>query len=324
LAFAAILPTFIALLGPPILASPMAAITLGREPEPPQWVPNPGGIIQIWWLIEHETTPDYVNYRLEDPTRTIILDEETYPDESGLQITRFWAVTPGLPDGKYWIRVEYWSDEATNEANVEVSFYVSSGTGDLCAFKYRDLNCNGVLDQDDPPVAGWLLCIETPENDTYCLETDENGQVCWEAIPDGEYRVFEQSAEGWFAIGPQESLVTIEPGELAEVSFLNARYEDCYGACCLPDGTCIEAQETECAEPGGDFLGLGTHCSEATCQNPGACCFDDESCVPTYSEAECYDAGGFTWIADGTCEPNPCPSVPVDEMTWGRIKSAYR
>jgi hypothetical protein len=66
----------------------------------------------------------------------------------------------------------------------------------------------------------------------------------------------------------------------------------------------------------------------------GACCVDmdqdgiDETCIPDTEEIECFEIlGGSLWFPDTPCGPNnePCPQpVPVQETTWGQIKSIYR
>jgi hypothetical protein len=125
----------------PAFAAPMEArISLGRDPEPPMCVQNPGGIINITWDIQHSTTPNYVYYKLEDPTRTVIMEEITYPGSMGITVNHNWPVPVGAVDGKYWVRVEYWSFEAGNEANAEVTFYVCSNTGTICAEKWEDID----------------------------------------------------------------------------------------------------------------------------------------------------------------------------------------
>jgi hypothetical protein len=184
-------------------AEPMeATISLGRDPEPPLCVLNPGGTVEITWDIEHTTTPNYVYYKLEDPTRTIIFEDSTYAGSTGITETRYWTVPAGAPDGKYWVRLEYWSFEAGNEANAEVTFYVCTSTGDVCAEKYEDINCNDTLDGDDTPIGGWWICLNTPLGDTYCRQTDAAGGVCWTGLPLGDYRIYEVLPGGWVAIYP--------------------------------------------------------------------------------------------------------------------------
>jgi hypothetical protein len=52
----------------------------------------------------------------------------------------------------------------------------------------------------------------------------------------------------------------------------------------------------------------------------GACCFEDGSCVETLEE----DCDGYAWYVDVPCDPNPCEPIPVEENTWGEIKTSYR
>lgn len=205
-------------------AAPLeATISLGRDPEPPMCIQNPGGIIDISWNIEHTTTPNYVYYKLEDPTRTIILEDSTYAGSSGITINRQWTVPIGATDGKYWIRVEYWSFEAGNEANAEVTFYVCTSTGDICAEKWEDTNGDSNITGDDTKLPDWWICLETPLGDTYCKQTDENGLVCWYGLPLGDYRIYEVVPNGWIAIYPESYDVTLE--DFIDVDFLNVLEE---------------------------------------------------------------------------------------------------
>ncbi len=210
------------------VAAPLeATISLGRDPEPPMCIQNPGGIIDITWNIEHTTTPNYVYYKLEDPTRTIIYEDQTYPGSTGITVNRQWTVPAGAPDGKYWVRVEYWSFEAGNEANAEVTFYVCSETGDIFAEKWEDVDGNGIV--GSPPdilLPGWWICLETPWGDTYCQQTSEEGfggWVEWFDLPLGNYRLYEVVQPGWVAVYPDSYEFTLYDYEY--FFFCNAREE---------------------------------------------------------------------------------------------------
>jgi hypothetical protein len=184
-------------------ADPAAAtISLGRDPEPPMSVLNPGGVVDIWWNIQHTTTPNYVYFKLEDPTRTIIYDQQTYTGTTGITVNRQWTVPAGAPDGKYWIRVEYWSYQAGNEANAEVTFYVCCGQVTVFAEKWQDMDCDEALTYTDRPVADWWICVRTPHGDTFCQQTNSSGQVSWAGLPEGNYRVSEVVPSGWIPIYP--------------------------------------------------------------------------------------------------------------------------
>jgi hypothetical protein len=264
------------------LADAMEATnSLGRDPEPPFCVTNPGGQVDITWDIEHTTTPNFVYYKLEDPTRTTILEQQTYPFSTGITINRSWTVTSGLPDGKYWVRVEYWSFEAGNEANAEVTFYVCAETATICAFKYEDADCDkatgervAAVDPEDIPVEDFFLCIVTPFGDQLCQLTDVNGQVCWPNIPLGTYTVKEIvfPGDGWIPVTPTEYETTVGAGDNPVFTFVNQREAACYGACCIDEGvgagSCDLLKPDECAGQGGYFFGLGTNCDDINCATP--------------------------------------------------------
>jgi hypothetical protein len=272
-----------------------ATISLGRDPEPPFCVTNPGGSVDISWDIEHTTTPNFVYYKLEDPTRTMILEQQTYPFGTGITINRSWVVPPGMPDGKYWVRVEYWSFEAGNEANAEVTFYVCGETGTICAFKYEDADCDkatgervSAVDPEDIPVQDFFLCLLTPFGDQLCQLTDANGQACWPNIPLGDYTVREIvfPGSGWVPVTATEYETTLGAGETQTFTFVNQRESTCYGACCIDEGigagSCELLKPDECAGQGGYFFGLGTNCDDINC------------------------------------------ATPVETKTWGQIKGTYR
>jgi hypothetical protein len=192
------------------LAAPMeATISLGRDPEPPMCTQNSGGVVTIDWNIEHSTTPNYVYYKLEDPTRTTILEQQTYSGGTGITVNRQWTVPAGAVDGKYWVRVEYWSLEAGNEANAEVTFYVCSETSSICAEKWEDTDGDNDCDANDATVENWWICLTTPFGDTFCKKTGADGRVCWNDLILGEYTLFEPDVEGWDPIGPSSYDLTL-------------------------------------------------------------------------------------------------------------------
>jgi len=211
----------------PVLAQHRdATISLGRNPEPPACAVNPDGVVDIWWDIEHTTTPNYVYFSMwEETDPGLILDDETYPGSTGITVNRTWTVPPGAMDGKYWIRVEYWSFEAGNEANAEVTFYVCTDSGRICAAKYGDTNCDGFLTAADAPLEDWWICIDTPLGDTFCKQTGPDGEVCWENIVLGDYRVYEVLQPGWIALNPDSHDVTLY--YYVGVNFFNQNIDDC-------------------------------------------------------------------------------------------------
>ena len=92
------------------------------------------------------------------------------------------------------------------------------------------------------------------------------------------------------------------------------------GACCLPDGSCLDDQfQQDCQSFEGLYQGTGSLCEDAECPQPeGACCFDTGFCLPL-TETDCSSVGA-AWAgpltdcedsdANGTadaCE-SPCPA----------------
>ncbi len=101
-------------------------ITLGTIPEPPECVENPGGVTTINWEIEYSTSADYVHYYMTDPGDNIV-EEETYPGETGISIERNWTVPEGAAEGAYWVHVDFYSEEVGLEGAAEVVFLVCVG-----------------------------------------------------------------------------------------------------------------------------------------------------------------------------------------------------
>lgn len=69
------------------------------------------------------------------------------------------------------------------------------------------------------------------------------------------------------------------------------------GACCLPNGNCVEITDTSCASQGGTFQGARTTCTTHPC--PGACCLSGGGCSVA-TPRDCLDFGGF--FQDGIAE----------------------
>jgi hypothetical protein len=82
------------------------------------------------------------------------------------------------------------------------------------------------------------------------------------------------------------------------------------GACCLPNGSCIQTSSAECQTQNGTFRGDGTDCATANCPQPtGACCFPNGFCVPNLTATQCSGAGGTFAGANTACGPNStCPT----------------
>lgn len=92
------------------------------------------------------------------------------------------------------------------------------------------------------------------------------------------------------------------------------------GACCLPDGACVDALSPEdCAIAGGTYQGDNVQCSTVSCPEPfGACCFDTGFCIELI-ESDCVIADG-EWAGPLTdCKTACIASCPPDVSGDGNV-----
>lgn len=52
------------------------------------------------------------------------------------------------------------------------------------------------------------------------------------------------------------------------------------------------------------------------------CCLPDGSCYVTIDRYDCAIQGGSFFASEG-CDPDPCGPTPVEDSSWGEIKSLY-
>ena len=87
---------------------------------------------------------------------------------------------------------------------------------------------------------------------------------------------------------------------------------NCYqvGACCLPDGSCVDLVEPDlCDAGGGVFQGDGVSCMDVFCPGPpsGACCLPDGTCMDKISPELCKAGKGSYQGDDSLCSEVDCP-----------------
>lgn len=97
------------------------------------------------------------------------------------------------------------------------------------------------------------------------------------------------------------------------------------GACCMPDGTCVESTSTDCAAAGGTYQGDDTSCADTTCEEQlQACCFESTGGCLNLTPTNCMAAGGIpagvgTDCATYTCFATGAACLPdgtcVDDVT---------
>lgn len=82
--------------------------------------------------------------------------------------------------------------------------------------------------------------------------------------------------------------------------------------CCLPDGTCIDATESDCNSMEGEWQDSFTSCNDADCQQPSGCCvLIDGQTIGDQSPSQCASVLGawFPCACEDIANPfNPfCP-----------------
>ena len=77
-------------------------------------------------------------------------------------------------------------------------------------FKYEDVNCDGVYDNGDVPIAGWHFdLVRTGDLFTYSGVTDANGMLTIIVNRSGLYRLTEELRSGWTPVNPADGKVLI-------------------------------------------------------------------------------------------------------------------
>lgn len=132
---------------------------------------------------------------------------------------------------------------------------------------------------------------------------------------------------------PMDYVVTVDPspapdGVIAECDESNNSYFgsiDCFcdeqerGACCLPDGSCVEITSAECADEGGDFH-PGVSCAVVQCPPPEQSCVD---LIVEITEMSCRNVGAAAPQYELTIEAlvTNIGSATVTESIWVRAST---
>jgi hypothetical protein len=77
----------------------------------------------------------------------------------------------------------------------------------ISGMKFDDLNANGVKDPGEPGIAGWIINLTGPVNET--TTTDSSGDYLFAPLAPGTYSVSEQSVAGWSQTAPPFGTYTI-------------------------------------------------------------------------------------------------------------------
>ncbi|MCB9853815.1 MAG: proprotein convertase P-domain-containing protein [Phycisphaerales bacterium] len=101
-------------------------------------------------------------------------------------------------------------------------------------------------------------------------------------------------------------------GGVWQGAFTDCTPNPCQGACCLSDGTCVEATENECFGLGGQHFDNGTTCATTACPGTGRCCFNAGTECVIVTEAACINTFGGSFTAGLSCQV-ACPIPPTND-----------
>jgi hypothetical protein len=199
---------------------------------------------------------------------------------------------------------------------------VGGATIDTQLFLFRASGTGITFDDDDPitgvlqsrlsstftaalPPGQYFLAISTYDRDPHSA-----GLLIWNNTP---FNV-ERAPDGPGAAGPLSGWQGSEFGTgpytitLTGSGFTTAGTT---GACCLPNGSCIQVSSAACSGSGGSYQGDGTLCGSVQCPQPptGACCLLTGICTQM-TQAACRAANGVFGGNNSACG-SICPKQYV-------------
>lgn len=212
---------------------------------------NPAGDTAIFWVIQHSTIPDYVVYKLFTPGHSALVETETYPGSTGINVDRHWIVPTGAVAGAYWVRLEYYSVGVGLEAAAEVVFLVCQPSPpEVCCV---DQTCYVLTEQECAQMGGVPNPDYTSCDDTVCLPPPTPAVCCL-----GES----------CALLLETECATF--GGVWHPDLASCESDPCVAppppaACCVGD-VCYVLSAQECTDAGGAF-----HPEWAECPTPDPC-----------------------------------------------------
>ncbi len=154
------------------------------------------------------------------------------------------------------------ADQAIHAAHLE--HCCSGGDGSLQGHKWNDLDCDGVWDANEPPMAGWTINVYLGGFYVGSVVTNAVGQYDFAGLPPGTYQVWETVQPGWVQTFPPTVFhqVNLPPGGfIGGLDFGNHDTTCADGSIQTPSvvaGTIDNFAGPEPATPGADLIPLLT------------------------------------------------------------------
>jgi hypothetical protein len=164
---------------------------------------------------------------------------------TGLKLGAY-QVQEVLPDGWY-TDGDLIQDAVIDESGEHVGVtFLNIRYGQICVWKYEDLNLDGRYQEGEPTVSGVFIEVFNSGMSLVASGyTDEEGKFCYGGLKLGTYYVKETVPTGWVAADDiLKEVVIDESGECVSVTFLNAekidlsacKYEDVNGNGIVDEG----------------------------------------------------------------------------------------
>jgi len=121
---------------------------------------------------------------------------------------------------------QYTNINVTPSSATLASFGNCDHTASICGTKYRDVNCDGVIDpRTDYGIYNWMITLlDGGGNPIATAYTDYSGHYCFNQLPVGTYTVMEQGKIGWtqtYPASPGTYTTTLSPGQQFTANFAN-------------------------------------------------------------------------------------------------------
>ncbi len=197
------------------------------------------------------------------------------------------------PGGAVFFSIE---NKNNGSSGLECECQVEVCTGKICIHKFNDLNGDGIQQNGEPNLPGWVFQVT---GNSTCVgatvTTDANGNACGDFYA-GTYTITEQPQNGWMATTPTTQTVSVTAGQMTNVFFGNRQVGR--GELCVIKFNDLNAngvQDTgEAGLPNWSFTvtGLGGVATTLVTSQGGRVCFS----LPagTYAVTETPQAG---WTA---------------------------
>ena len=145
-----------------------------------------------------------------------------------LMLGNYKMVEVSAPNSNYTSAEPKYITLTTADQEIAMTFY-NYPLGNICVYKFDDLNGDGNWDEGEPAVPGVTVnlykgAISEGEEPIDSGVTGADGKVCFNGLNFGLYTVEEIMLEGWYTDGSLTQEVTVDVvGETEVVTFLNIR-----------------------------------------------------------------------------------------------------